>query len=187
MVSVPRYVIASPGESVELNCTVDGNPLREGHVSWRNKNFEDFDERTTKSFMNSTSYLVVRAARKKDVGPFDCVVNNGVGNETFKTVQLLVKCKFVTICHYRRVAHPHCTIFLPADKPEMDSSPARIKAASNIGSTGRLICRTSSVPKPTFVWFRNGAIISVNTTSKYLSEFHEVSTSTNRHVPGVTE
>ncbi|KAK6619129.1 hypothetical protein RUM44_003511 [Polyplax serrata] len=155
VVSVPRYVIASPGESVELNCTVDGNPLREGHVSWRNKNFEDFDERTTKSFMNSTSYLVVRAARKKDVGPFDCVVNNGVGNETFKTVQLLVKYK-----------------------PEMDSSPARIKAASNIGSTGRLICRTSSVPKPTFVWFRNGAIISVNTTSKYLSEFHEIDLTT---------
>lgn len=56
----------------------------------------------------------------------------------------------------------------------MDTSPARTKAASNLGSTGRLTCRTSSVPKPTFKWFRNGVAISVNSTNKYFSEFHEV-------------
>lgn len=72
--------------------------------------------------------------------------------------------------------------FLLADKPEMDLSPARIKAASNIGSTGRLICRTSSVPKPTFNWFRNGVVISPNVSNKYFSEFHEVSETFFCHV-----
>lgn len=93
VVMAPRYVIATPGENTELNCTVDGNPLKEEDVSWRSTTFQDFEERTTKSFINSTSYLVIQSPKRSDAGSFECVVDNGIGNETFKTIQLLLKCK----------------------------------------------------------------------------------------------
>lgn len=56
----------------------------------------------------------------------------------------------------------------------MDETPSKQKAASNIGDAGRLYCRTSAIPKPNFKWLRANSSISVNTSKKYLEEFHEV-------------
>lgn len=61
-----------------------------------------------------------------------------------------------------------------ADKPELDKTPSKLKAASNIGDSGKLYCRASAIPKPNFKWLRSGSAIAVNTTNKYYIEFHEV-------------
>lgn len=92
---IPDFVMVRPGEDAHLYCTVDGNPLSEEFVTWRNKNFKGFDSRTTKRFLNSTSSLTVHSVNREDAGEFECVVNNGIGNETFRSVHLLVKCKLV--------------------------------------------------------------------------------------------
>lgn len=81
-------------EDANLYCSVQGSPLREEDVVWRNKNLKELEARTTKTFKNSTSFLVIKSAKREDAGPFQCVVNNGIGNETSKTVQLLIKCKW---------------------------------------------------------------------------------------------
>jgi len=60
------------------------------------------------------------------------------------------------------------------DKPEIDMSPLLVKAAARKGDTGRLICRASGAPKVVFAWSHNGNQISLNTTSKYHSNFLQV-------------
>jgi hypothetical protein len=66
------------------------------------------------------------------------------------------------------------SVYVFADKPEMDTSPQIAKAASNTGDTGRLICRASGAPKLRFTWSREGATIPVNTTEKYYIDFRQV-------------
>ncbi|KAL0273716.1 UNVERIFIED_CONTAM: hypothetical protein PYX00_006332 [Menopon gallinae] len=154
IVDVPSTVVVNPEENAELYCTVEGNPLSEGDVTWRNEKMDDLESRTTKSFRNTTSYLLVLSPTRKDAGVFQCAVNNGIGNETVKEVVLLVKYK-----------------------PEIDTSPARTKAASNLGTPARLTCRASAVPKPTFRWLRNGLLVS-NSSKKYSTEFQEVDATT---------
>jgi hypothetical protein len=66
------------------------------------------------------------------------------------------------------------SVYVLADKPEMDASPQIAKAASNTGDTGRLICRASGAPKLRFTWSREGATIPVNTTEKYYIDFRQV-------------
>lgn len=82
-------------ENAQLYCTVEGSPLKEEHVTWKNKNLKDLEVRTTRTFKNSTSYLVVHAPSREDAGVFQCVVNNGIGKEAAKPVHLLVKCKHI--------------------------------------------------------------------------------------------
>lgn len=67
---------------------------------------------------NLTSSLVIKQAKREDVGNFQCVVDNGIGSETRKDVMLVVRFK-----------------------PELDSSPSLMKSASNVGQVGRLTCK----------------------------------------------
>ena len=85
--------MVKPEEDAQLYCTVDGNPLSEENVTWKAKNFKKLDARTTRKFTNSTSYLLVHSPTREDTGAFQCIVNNGIGNETSKSVHLLIKCK----------------------------------------------------------------------------------------------
>lgn len=61
------------------------------------------------------------------------------------------------------------------DKPEIDASPTLLKFASDAGDTGKLICRSQASPLARFTWSKNGSPISVNTSGKYYSAYHQVS------------
>lgn len=87
-------VSVSPKEDAELWCRFDGSPLGPDNVSWRRSDFPDFDQRTNINWLNNTSFLTIRQAKKEDIGHFQCVINNGYGNETSKNVFLIVKRKF---------------------------------------------------------------------------------------------
>lgn len=92
---VPESVMITPGEDAHLHCHVDGNPLLKKHVTWRHKGFKESDmkKRTKASFKNGTAYLDIHNPTKDDNGPFLCVANNGIGNESSKEIYLIVKCK----------------------------------------------------------------------------------------------
>lgn len=86
-------VMVSENEDAELWCVIDAYPLSSEHVTWRKPGFP-LDTRTTRSFINNTSYLTVRGVTRKDMGQFFCVADNGLGNETSRAVFLAVKRKF---------------------------------------------------------------------------------------------
>lgn len=95
----PSSVLVTPGEDAQLYCVGDGNPLNDGSFSWRHAQFteSDMDERTSRTYKNGTSYLTVGRPTKDDNGPWDCVLSNGIGNETVRSIYLIVKCKSILI------------------------------------------------------------------------------------------
>lgn len=44
---------------------------------------------------NGTSYLRIGSVTREDLGYFQCIVSNGIGNQTSRDVMLIVKRKFI--------------------------------------------------------------------------------------------
>ncbi|XP_072155743.1 nephrin [Bemisia tabaci] len=147
--AVSENIMVSPGEEAELWCKVDGNPLSMDNIVWRKSGFNK--ERSVEAFNNNTSFLTVRNISVQDMGAFECVANNGFGNDSSRAVFLVVK-----------------------HKPEMDVRPSLAKSAANVGNTAKLICRGSGAPKLSFHWTKDKTKLPVNTTGKYASEFIKV-------------
>lgn len=85
-------VIANPGDDATLSCSVEGKPLTEEHVRWERLGY-DMGEKTKVTFVNGTSYLHIKNARREDVGNFRCIADNRRANPTSRDVLLIVKCK----------------------------------------------------------------------------------------------
>lgn len=90
--SVSENIIANPGEDATLTCTVDGKPLTEEHVRWERVGY-NMDGNTKTTFVNGTSYLNIKNAKRDDVGNFRCVADNRVANPTSRDVLFIVKCE----------------------------------------------------------------------------------------------
>jgi hypothetical protein len=147
---INKSVLVSEAEDATLSCTAEGNPLLETHFSWKREGF-DFVSRTTTSFRNGTTYLRIIGPTTEDMGAFECVVSNGVGEAAVSSTYLLVK-----------------------HKPKIDTSPAIAKAAASAGEAGRLICRAQGAPKLSFKWSHLGAALPVNNSDQYSEEITEV-------------
>lgn len=91
---ISNEVLVGEGDDAELWCTVNALPLNSEHVTWRRPGFA-LRERTTSVYKNITSYLTVKDVTKKDMGPFYCVADNGLGNETSQAAFLVVKRKLI--------------------------------------------------------------------------------------------
>ncbi|RZF33955.1 hypothetical protein LSTR_LSTR010438 [Laodelphax striatellus] len=148
---ISNEIIVGEGEDGEFWCQVEGNPLSAENISWRRDKKPDIGSRMETFFRNSTSTMLLHAVTKDDIGPFNCVVGNGLGNHTSKSTYLVVK-----------------------HKPEMDLSPNLSKAASNPGDSARLICRGSGAPKLNFTWTRESTTIPSNTPQKYKFEMKKL-------------
>lgn len=69
--------------------------MDQNFVSWYKVGSNvDFSSRYSTSFENSTSYLHIRDPGQEDVGEYQCVVNNGIGNDTSSPILFLTNCKF---------------------------------------------------------------------------------------------
>lgn len=90
--TVSENVITSPGEEATLSCTVEGKPLNEEHVRWERIGYE-MSTKTKTNFINGTSYLHIKKAKREDVGNFRCIADNRVANPTSRDVLLIVKCE----------------------------------------------------------------------------------------------
>ncbi|XP_049307143.1 nephrin isoform X1 [Bactrocera dorsalis] len=141
--AISENIVVNPGEDAMLSCTVEGKPLTEEHIKWERVAY-DMTVKTTTSFVNNTSYLHIKDARREDVGNFRCIADNRVANPTNRDVLLIVK--------------------FP---PEIDKSPTLLRAASGTGERGRLPCRAQAAPKPKFTWRQEGKDLQMNRTYKY--------------------
>ncbi|KAL1502300.1 hypothetical protein ABEB36_007466 [Hypothenemus hampei] len=147
-----QTVIVNPKEDATLSCTADGNPLADDTISWKRDDFPDFEARTSVMYdKNGTSYLRISQVTREDLGDFQCVANNGVGNSTTKNILLIVK-----------------------HKPEIDESPTLLKFASDASETAKMICRSQAFPLAKYTWARNGNSISANTTGKYYTTYRQI-------------
>lgn len=88
-------MIVNSKEDATLSCTADGNPLDENTIVWKRDNFPDFSARTSVMYdKNGTSYLRISHVTREDLGNFQCIADNGVGNATIKNVMLIIKRAF---------------------------------------------------------------------------------------------
>ncbi|XP_050093136.1 nephrin-like [Anopheles aquasalis] len=145
--AVSEPVIVNPGENATLNCTVDGKPLTPEHIRWERTGY-DLSLKTSTTYVNGTSTLLVKDAHRDDVGNFRCIADNRVAGGKASTRDVLLIVKFA---------------------PEIDQSAATLRGAAGSGERAELPCRAKAAPAPTFQWFRNGAKLRVNQTSKYLA------------------
>ncbi|XP_075987678.1 nephrin adhesion molecule sticks and stones isoform X1 [Anticarsia gemmatalis] len=149
--AVSQLDITNPNQDAILSCTATGNPLTADNFRWERKGYKINPNHVTFEPRNSTSFLLIKQAKREDVGNFKCIVDNGIGSEAKESVMLVVKFK-----------------------PELDSSPSLMKSASNVGQVGRLTCKCKSAPAPNFTWSKNGAKLPVNTSTKYFAEYHKL-------------
>ncbi|KAH1018792.1 hypothetical protein HUJ05_006493 [Dendroctonus ponderosae] len=157
-------VIVNPKEDATLSCSADGNPMADDTITWKRDDFPDFDARTSIMYdKNGTSHLRITQVTREDLGMFQCIANNGIGNATTKNVMLIVK-----------------------HKPEIDAGPTLLKFASDAGDTGKLICRSQASPLARFTWSRNGSPISANTSGKYYSAYHQIDQLTSESILSIT-
>lgn len=133
--AVTETVIVDAGSHAQLECEVDAKPFDEDTVSWRRQGFDM--SRTRQLVKDRRAYLTVHNVSRQDSGPFDCVAHNGIGEESVKTANLVVKFR-----------------------PEIDRSPPHLKAAGQEGGTAELLCRAQAAPNATFAWSREGSVIT---------------------------
>lgn len=91
---VSEGVLSKEKDDAMLWCRAEGSPLTQDHVAWRRANMPDMAVRSSVTWQNNTSYLTLRKVTKDDIGNFQCVANNGLGNESVKDVFLNVRRKF---------------------------------------------------------------------------------------------
>uniref|UniRef100_A0A182J5W1 Uncharacterized protein n=1 Tax=Anopheles atroparvus TaxID=41427 RepID=A0A182J5W1_ANOAO len=170
--SASENVIVNPGEDAVLNCTVDGKPLTPEHVHWERAGY-DLAAKTSTAYANGTSQLVLRDARREDVGNFRCIADNRVAGPASRDVLLIVKCRYLQES-FRSIRsfllavafHFLCSAGLIV-APEIDKSPAMLRAAAGTGERAQLPCRAQAAPTPTFRWIRSSQELHANETSKY--------------------
>jgi hypothetical protein len=151
--------MVNEGSDAELECRAAGNPLTMATVSWRRAGF-DMEGRTTQTLGVGVAYLTVKEITRNDTGAFECVANNGIGEESIEKTWLIVKCKFLPLlAPLPVVCLTRFSIgFLldRADKPVMDDSPQLMKAAGDEGQLAKLVCRAQGAPNISFGWSREG-------------------------------
>ena len=93
IVHITRDTLVNPGQTAELMCEVDANPITADTVKWTRDGF-DFDGRTKIAASGNKFYLNVINVTESDEGKFSCKVNNGIGDEVTNTTFLLVRRKY---------------------------------------------------------------------------------------------
>ena len=87
---ITDYVMVNPGDNAEFACTVKANPINEDTIKWTREGF-DMEARTVATKVDDVMFLTVKNVSSEDSGTFDCVANNGIGQELKNTTFLLVR------------------------------------------------------------------------------------------------
>ncbi|XP_023230472.1 nephrin-like [Centruroides sculpturatus] len=146
VIKVTKTAIADAGDNAYFECVATANPLSNDVIKWRRKGFDM--SRTQEVAERGRSYLTVLNVSKEDIGTFECVAYNGVGDESIGRAQLIVKFK-----------------------PKIHLPKNLLNVAGDIGETARLVCLADGAPDISFVWSYNGGIIGDNFSSdKYASQ-----------------
>ena len=82
--------MVNPGANAEFACFVNANPIAEDTIKWTRDGF-DMETRTVSTNISNAVYLTVKNVSSEDSGIFDCVANNGIGEEVKNSTFLLVR------------------------------------------------------------------------------------------------
>lgn len=146
VIKVTKMAIADAGDKAYFECVATANPLSNDVIKWRRKGFDM--SRTQEVVERDRSYLTVLNVSKEDIGIFECVAYNGIGDESIGRAQLIVKFK-----------------------PKIHLPKNLLNVAGDIGETARLVCLADGAPDVSFVWSYNGEIIGDNfSNDKYASQ-----------------
>lgn len=138
------------GNSTQLYCLVDGNPLQSNHITWRLNNKPlsntDAEQRYAIKFIPpSLSILTIKSARDTDDGQFSCHVANTIGLASSASTELRVK-----------------------RAPTILVEQSNLKAGEEVdaGKTARFECKSVGYPDINYKW-RNPANIDLTNNTKY--------------------
>ncbi|XP_076321284.1 nephrin-like isoform X2 [Tachypleus tridentatus] len=132
---VTEVTVVDQNANAYLECVADANPLTDNIITWRRDDFNM--SRTKQSLEGGRSFLTIYNVSPEDVGVFECLAYNNIGEEDIKTSILVVK-----------------------QKPTVARSPPLLKSASENGETAKIICQAEGVPNITFTWSHEGATVS---------------------------
>ncbi|GFR27850.1 uncharacterized protein TNCT_254851 [Trichonephila clavata] len=91
--NITESIEIAEGESAQLECSADGNPLSEDTLTWRRQDSSG----TPLVSINSEpghSILTVSNVTRKDAHVLECVADNGVGPPSVRAAHLIVLCKY---------------------------------------------------------------------------------------------
>jgi len=151
-VQKPLYV-TSVGESVQLSCTVSGNPIARDFVTWKlNKNAlvnSDYEQYYSVKFVPpNLSVLTIEKVRDIDDGNFTCHVDNKIGKGAEDLTELRVKRK------------PVITV---------DKSILKVGVDGNTNKNATFECRARAYPDVKFKWIEPKNKVLTN-SAKYSME-----------------
>lgn len=128
--------VSTVGETTQLTCLVEGNPIETKHITWKlnNKYLTNSNEEqhySVKFVPPNKSILTVHNVQASDDGNFTCHINNKVGKAADASTEL----------HVKRV-------------PEilMDKSVLKAGEDGNIGRSARFECWARGYPDVKFKW-----------------------------------
>ncbi|XP_059762308.1 nephrin isoform X1 [Balaenoptera ricei] len=126
------------GDSVDIVCTVDANPILPEMFNWERLGEEEEDQSLDdmeKISKGSTGRLRIHHAKLTQAGAYQCIVDNGVAPPARGLVRLVVR-------FAPHVEHP--------------SPLTKVAAAGDSTSSATLHCRARGVPNIVFTWTKNG-------------------------------
>lgn len=126
------------GDSVDIVCTVDANPILPEMFSWERLGEEGEDQSLDdmeKMSKGSTGRLRIHHAKLTQAGAYQCIVDNGVAPPARGLVRLVVR-------FAPHVEHP--------------APLTKVAAAGDSTSSATLHCRARGVPNIVFTWTKNG-------------------------------
>ncbi|OWK15953.1 NPHS1 [Cervus elaphus hippelaphus] len=126
------------GNSVDIVCTVDANPILPGMFNWERLGEEGEDQSLDdmeKISKGSTGRLRIHHAKLTQAGAYQCIVDNGVAPPARGLVRLVVR-------FAPHVEHP--------------APLTKVAAAGDSTSSATLHCRARGVPNIIFTWTKNG-------------------------------
>ncbi|KAK1151887.1 nephrin isoform X3 [Acipenser oxyrinchus oxyrinchus] len=130
------------GDTAEIVCTADANPVTPGMFRWGWLGEEEreltADQQVTEG---ATGKLVITETKRSDAGLYECTVDNGIAPPAKQAVRLVVRFK-----------------------PELQKGVHLSKVAtSGDGSkTATLSCKAEGIPKVDYSWAKNGVGLDLN-------------------------
>ncbi|XP_067837703.1 nephrin, partial [Heptranchias perlo] len=151
------YSIGDPtevdlGESVEMVCEADANPVRNKMVTWKwtGQGREIIEE--DQIFMHNATKLIIEVAKRSDAGIYECGADNGIPPGATSRAQLIVRYK-----------------------PELRKGVhlSKVAVLGDGMNSATLSCKAEGIPDVEFNWAKTGVSLDLSNPRYSQVTFHE--------------
>ncbi|XP_066538345.1 nephrin [Hoplias malabaricus] len=128
-------VFVNVGDTADLMCEADANPIDHGMFSWKWRGDGEVEELGEESQHGASGLLTLYEVTRSRAGPYQCTVDNGIAPPAHVVGQLIVR--FAPVLH--------------------KGAQWRKVASRGDGSTDvDVLCQAEGVPRVSFTWAKNG-------------------------------